>query len=917
MATRDIDTKQRNNRRPAPKSKGAKPTRPPRQKSMEPKPKQQTPKTELEQDMSELKRYVYGFILLAIAAYLFLSVFFYYVHWFEDQDILESSSLFDAISGSLNGAILSNPCGPTGAMLGYYMVSLMFGVGAIAIPISLTLCGLNTFGLKWKALKKTTRLVTATLLTMILLSVSFGFAFGTSWDMFGSGLGGEYGIYFSELMSSIVGPIGTTIILILLWLIVIVYTNIGIISSVGKLLSRGFGYIFSSSKPRKKPNRAYNNNRPRQRISEEGEMPENPFKDDQEQEEIIPIPDFVEITEQDNTEQQTETETTQPEQIEIQPAQEQEQEIEILPAIEPQVAQTGSDIEMDDPELEIEGLDRINSASSEQVVTEEEKAPELGVVEAGAVPLGSTVNLDNGVVIDSIHKEGVVEDIDNSLYDPTRELSSYLRPPVELLEDHRNDVVVTAEEIKANKEKIKQTLESFGIKIDKTKATVGPTVTLYEIVPAAGVRISKIKNLEDDIALSLSALGIRIIAPIPGKGTIGIEVPNKDKKIVSMYSVVKSVKFQQSNFDIPIVLGKTIQDETFVVDLAKMPHLLVAGATGQGKSVGLNAIITSILYTKHPAELKFVLVDPKKVELTPYAKLEKHFMAKIADQEETIITDNQKVIQTLKSLCKEMDDRYTMLNNAQVRNIKDYNNKIKNRRLAPINGHKYLPYIVVVIDEFADLIMTAGKEIEIPIARIAQLGRAAGMHMVIATQRPTTNIITGMIKANFPARIAFRVTSMIDSRTILDQPGANQLIGRGDMLVSTGSDIIRVQCAFADTPEVERITEFISNQNGYTSAYELPEVDVESGEGGGGSSKNEAPTDPMFKQIAYFVVQNNAGSTSAIQRRFSIGYNRAGRITDQLESAGIVGRADGSKPREVLVSDVISLESILNGLGIK
>ena len=508
------------------------------------------------------------------------------------------------------------------------------------------------------------------------------------------------------------------------------------------------------------------------------------------------------------------------------------------------------------------------------------------------------------------------DEIESTLYDPTLDLSSYQRPPVELLEDHSVEVSVTSEEIVENKNRIKETLENFGIRIEKIKATIGPTVTLYEIVPSPGVRISKIKNLEDDIALSLSALGIRIIAPIPGKGTIGIEVPNKDKKIVSMYSVIKSVKFQESKYDIPVVLGKTIQDETFVIDLAKMPHLLVAGATGQGKSVGLNAIITSLLYKKHPSELKLVLVDPKKVELTLYSKLERHFLAKMPGEDDAIITDTHKVIYTLNSLCIEMDARYNLLRAAEVRKITEYNDKFIHCRLNPQKGHRYLPYIVVIIDEFADLIMTAGREIETPIARIAQLARAVGIHLVIATQRPTTNIITGVIKANFPARIAFRVTSMVDSRTIIDQPGANQLIGRGDMLVSTGNDLIRVQCAFVDTPEIERITEFIASQRGYVGAYELPEYTPEGGgEGAAGNKTNDlSQLDSMFEEVARFVVQNQQGSTSSIQRRFSIGYNRAGRIMDQLEMAGVVGKAEGSKPREVLIADMMSLEKILSSL---
>ncbi len=524
---------------------------------------------------------------------------------------------------------------------------------------------------------------------------------------------------------------------------------------------------------------------------------------------------------------------------------------------------------------------------------------------------------DPGFIVEQPEEEQVDDEVINSsdLYDPTLELSHYRKPPVELLDDHTKRVIVTDEELVENKNRIVTTLENFGIRIDTIEATIGPTVTLYEIVPAPGVRISKIKNLEDDIALSLSALGIRIIAPIPGKGTVGIEVPNKDKEVVSMYSVIKSPKFHDSRADLPVALGKTIQNETFVFDLAKMPHLLVAGATGQGKSVGLNAIIASLLYKKHPAELKFILVDPKKVELTLYSKLEKHFLAKMPSEEEAIITDTQKVIYTLNSLCIEMDARYDLLKAAKVRNIKEYNEKFINRRLNPEKGHRYLPYFVVIVDEFADLIMTAGREIETPIARIAQLARAVGIHLIIATQRPTTNIITGVIKANFPARIAFRVTSMIDSRTILDQPGANQLVGRGDMLISTGNETTRVQCAFIDTPEVERITDHIEHQQGYPSAYELPEYTPEGEEPSAAGGDVLAKRDSLFEEVARYVVANQQGSASTIQRKFSIGFNRAGRLIDQLEAAGIVGHSEGGgKPRQVLVTDPMSLEMILDNL---
>lgn len=499
-------------------------------------------------------------------------------------------------------------------------------------------------------------------------------------------------------------------------------------------------------------------------------------------------------------------------------------------------------------------------------------------------------------------------------FDPTLDLSKYKFPTIDLLEDHQiNNSVVSKEELESNKNKIVETLRHYKIEIVQIKATIGPTVTLYEIVPAPGVRISKIKNLEDDIALSLSALGIRIIAPIPGKGTIGIEVPNRTPEIVSMKNIIASKKFQESKFALPVALGRTISNETYTLDLTKMPHLLVAGATGQGKSVGLNAIITSLLYKKHPSQLKFVLIDPKKVELSIYSTIEKHFLAKLPDEEEPIITDIHKVIATLNSLCVEMDSRYDLLKKAHARNIKEYNAKFIKRKLNPENGHRYLPYIVVIIDEFADLIMTAGKEVEAPIARIAQLARAIGIHMIIATQRPSTNIITGVIKANFPARIAFKVASMIDSRTILDSPGANQLIGRGDMLISISSDLVRVQCAFVDTPEVEAITDFISEQQSYPSALMLPEFVGESSESSAGEIDLQK-RDALFEEAARLVVTSQQGSTSGIQRRFSIGYNRAGRIVDQLEAAGIVGPFEGSKARQVLIQDEYSLEQLLGNL---
>ncbi|MCK4569481.1 MAG: DNA translocase FtsK, partial [Bacteroidales bacterium] len=498
-------------------------------------------------------------------------------------------------------------------------------------------------------------------------------------------------------------------------------------------------------------------------------------------------------------------------------------------------------------------------------------------------------------------------------FDPKLDLGNYKYPTLDLLDDHgEGGISVEKEELETNKDRIVKTLSNYNIQIDKIKATIGSTVTLYEIIPAPGVRISKIKNLEDDIALSLSAMGIRIIAPIPGKGTIGIEVPNRRSDIVSMKSILSSEKFQNSKFELPFGLGKTIANESYVADLTKMPHILMAGATGQGKSVGLNAILASLLYKKHPSELKFILVDPKKVELTLFSKIERHFLAKLPDSEEAIITDTRKVVRTLNSLGIEMDHRYELLKDAQVRNIKEYNVKFINRKLNPEHGHRYLPYLVLIVDEFADLIMTAGKEIENPLTRLAQLARAVGIHLIIATQRPSVNIITGTIKANFPARIAYRVISKIDSRTILDTGGADQLIGRGDMLLSTGSDLVRLQCAFVDTPEIERVTDFIGSQRAYPHAMHLPEYLDE--EIDGPDDFDPSDRDELFEEAARIIVQTQQGSTSLLQRKLKLGYNRAGRIIDQLEAAGIVGPFEGSKAREVRITDELSLEQFLKDL---
>ena len=577
-------------------------------------------------------------------------------------------------------------------------------------------------------------------------------------------------------------------------------------------------------------------------------------------------------------------------------------------------------IEFSDAEEESLWAQETAVAEDKEVVMPE---PEMIVPDTSSEPVD--MNFENEIeehTIDvqvEVHEELIEDDKainkkvkDFGEYDPTLDLSRFQLPKIDLLKQYGDgQITFDKDEIEANKNRIVETLQNYNIEIKEIKATIGPTVTLYEIVPAAGIRISKIKNLEDDIALSLAALGIRIIAPIPGKGTIGIEVPNANAQVVSMRQVIASKKFQEAKMELPVAMGRTITNENFIFDLAKMPHLLMAGATGQGKSVGLNAILTSLLYKKHPSQLKFVLVDPKKVELTLYNKIERHYLAILPDSEEAIITDTTKVIHTLNSLCIEMDNRYELLKSAMVRNIKEYNAKFIARRLNPEEGHKYLPYIVLVIDEFADLIMTAGKEVEMPIARLAQLARAIGIHLIVATQRPSVNVITGIIKANFPARAAFRVTSKIDSRTILDAGGADQLIGKGDMLFSQGSDLVRLQCAFVDTPEVEEICDFIGNQQAYPTAYQLPEYVGE--EGGGVGDIDPSERDALFEDAARLVVQTQQGSTSMIQRKLKLGYNRAGRIVDQLEAAGILGPFEGSKARQVLVPDEMALEQKLNG----
>ena len=561
--------------------------------------------------------------------------------------------------------------------------------------------------------------------------------------------------------------------------------------------------------------------------------------------------------------------------------------------------------------------DVLNSEFDLEEDNDDEKKQNDDLIEDDTHPNKKVESEEISIEVEEINEEEVTSknidfsNVNSKKFDPTLDLRNFKNPSIDLLKDYGDGTIkIDQEELESNKNRIVDTLKNYNIGIKQIKATIGPTVTLYEIIPDAGIRISKIKNLEDDIALSLSALGIRIIAPIPGKGTIGIEVPNKKKSIVSMKSLLSSKKFIESDMELPITLGKTISNETFVVDLTKMPHLLMAGATGQGKSVGINAILTSILYKKHPAEVKFVLVDPKKIELSIFNKIERHYLAKLPESDDAIIIENDKVINTLNSLCREMDKRYELLKDAMTRNIKEYNEKFISRKLNPENGHTFLPYIILVIDEFADLIMTAGKEVETPLARLAQLSRAVGIHLIIATQRPSVNVITGLIKANFPARIAFRVTSKIDSRTILDTGGAEQLIGRGDLLYSQSNDLTRIQCGFIDTSEVEKLSEYIGSQTGYESAYILPEFSKD--DSNESSNMSIEDRDSMFDEAARVIVTNQQGSASLLQRKLKLGYNRAGRLIDQMEDAGIVGPFEGSKPRQVLISDLNSLENLLS-----
>ena len=811
---------------------------------------------------NERTRFITGLVIAIITIYIGLSLISFFFTGGADQSKIENVPLSDLLT---NRGSVENWTGVRGAFLADLLMNRWFGISSFMILFFLGSVGAKLMNLRKVSLLKRFLFSAAML---VWGSLFFAFVFITGYEDTFIYLGGQHGYYLSEMMITNIGIPGTILLLAGVFLIIAIFSSKQTIPFLQKLLS--FGWL-------------------KERLKRE-EKEETDEVDSEEED----VSEHI-ITDQPDERPETDEfvfDTTK----EMESADEEESYRKPEPRTE-----TYSNVSADD--------------TFEVTVPQEEEA--YDVPDAGDQPDDPedlpgdprfTVEVPSGD--DEVYDASSLGE-----YDPKLDLSNFRMPPIELLKKYDvSDHQVDMEEQMANQKRIKQTLESFGISIASIKATVGPTITLYEVVPDTGVRISKIKNLEDDIALNLSALGIRIIAPMPGKGTIGIEVPNKDPQIVSMQSVVVSRKFQESKYDLPVVLGKTITNEIFMFDLCKMPHLLVAGATGQGKSVGLNAVITSLLYRKHPSELKFVLVDPKMVEFGIYSDLERHYLAKLPDADKAVITDCTKVIMTLNSVCKEMDDRYELLMKAHVRNIKEYNAKFVSRHLNPEKGHKFMPFIVVIIDEFGDLIMQAGKEIETPIARIAQKARAVGIHMIIATQRPSTNIITGIIKANFPARMAFRVMQMVDSRTILDAPGANQLIGRGDLLFSQGGDTNRVQCAFVDTPEVEQIVNYISGQAGYATAFLLPEYVGEGGDDKAPGAVDLSDRDPLFDEAARLIVIQQQGSTSLIQRKFAIGYNRAGRLMDQLEAAGIVGPFEGSKARQVLIQDEYNLEQLLNSL---
>ena len=805
--------------------------------------------------------FITGLILVMVTIYVALALISFFFTGAADQSLVQNIPLGDLL---INRGAVENWTGVRGAFLADLLMNRLFGLSSFALLFFLGSVGAKLMGLSRVSLIK--RFLSCAAI-LIWGSVFFAFVFISGYEDSFIYLGGQHGYYISEVLVANVGIPGTILVLLGSFMVIAVFMSPKTIPFLQGLFSFGWLERFKRQ-PGEKPDK----------VEEPVEEEPREFRPADEEERLFDTEAELEKAEAELAQErrpEPANRVAEPESWRPEP------EVE-RPAVEEQTQATDEGFE-------------VTVAKEEEYVPE--KVDENGLIVE--VPVGDEEYYDESAQGD---------------YDPKLDLSSFKNPTIDLLKKYDiNERQVDMDEQNANQKRIKQTLESFGISIASIKATVGPTITLYEVIPDTGVRISKIKNLEDDIALNLSALGIRIIAPMPGKGTIGIEVPNKDPQIVSMQSVIATRKFQESKYDLPVVLGKTITNEIFMFDLCKMPHLLVAGATGQGKSVGLNAVITSLLYKKHPSELKFVLVDPKMVEFGIYAELERHYLAKLPDAEKAVITDCTKVIMTLNSVCKEMDDRYELLMKAHVRNIKEYNAKFISRHLNPQKGHKFMPFIVVIIDEFGDLIMQAGKEIETPIARIAQKARAVGIHMIIATQRPSTNIITGIIKANFPARMAFRVMQMVDSRTILDAPGANQLIGRGDLLFSQGGETTRVQCAFVDTPEVERIVNFIADQPGYATAFLLPEY-VGEGEAKMPGAVDLHERDPLFDEAARLIVIQQQGSTSLIQRKFSIGYSRAGRLMDQLEAAGIVGPFEGSKARQVLIQDEYSLEQLLSNL---
>ncbi len=805
---------------------------------------------------NDIVNFLIGTFLLFVAIYVTIAFISYFSTGQADQSMVLDLRPGEVLNSNRE---FENYCGSIGALLAWFFIARCFGISAFAIPVIIGLAGLRLMKaykvnlLKW---------FLCLMVVMIWCSVTFAKFLTPIMGQQVFNPGGDHGLFICQTIENLIGPPGLTAVLALTALVFLTYLSAETIDVVRKMLNP-MKYV-SSRIPFKITNNDKDND-------------DDPANAPQTQDDPTVF---------DNPAPQT---------------------VDFPDSGDPIVS---------NPSYE----NNPNEIDLTNVQTEEINAFQGNVSPVASTGGGeTTMEIGVGKDEEAAHGKTVVSNYDlNTPINPKEPWTKYKYPTLDLLKKYESDgkPYIDMEEQTANKNQIVNVLRSFGVEIRNIKATVGPTITLYEIQPAEGVRISKIQNLEKDIALSLAALGIRIIAPIPGKGTIGIEVPNKKANIVSMESILNSKKFQESRMELPLALGKTITNEVFMVDLAKIPHLLVAGATGQGKSVGLNAIITSLLYKKHPNELKIVLIDPKKVEFSVYAPIEPHFMAKVeGDEDDAIITDVTKVVRTLNSLCKLMDHRYDLLKMVKARNIKEYNEKYINHELNPEQGHEFMPYIVVIIDEFGDLIMTAGKEVELPIARIAQLARAVGIHMVIATQRPTTNIITGTIKANFPGRIAFRVSAMIDSRTILDRPGANQLIGKGDMLVLNGGEPVRVQCAFVDTPEVERINNFIAAQPGPLAPLELPIPATDEGDGSiSGGGMDVGTLDPLFEDAAHAIVMTQQGSTSMIQRRFAIGYNRAGRLMDQLEKAGIVGAAQGSKPREVLLTDENSLETLLLGL---